>query len=291
MPEIFSGPAALPVGGENMDLREFPCFGVAGNFAGHLEQAGEAADFRNVVTAEPSAPKALFPIYIPGREDSFLAEFPISGDTIRFPENADNLQIEPEIAVLFRVNYAGDQVLTLAAECFGAFNDCSIRRPGARKISEKKNWGPCSKGFSQITVPVDVFAPGGILDSYRIASFLIRDGVCHAYGVDSAARNYSYMYGKLVEWITDRMNSQKDQGPAEDIHSMLLDLERPTTCLVTIGATRYTEFGQANYLRRGDVSVVVVYSEKEYSPAQIAAAAESGRLDELGCPVLRQQVI
>ena len=38
-----------------MDLRDAACFGVAGNFTGHLEQAGEAADFVNVVTKEASA--------------------------------------------------------------------------------------------------------------------------------------------------------------------------------------------------------------------------------------------
>ena len=47
------------------DLHNIPTFGVAGNFTGHLEQAGEAKDFENVKTAEVNAPKALFPTYIP----------------------------------------------------------------------------------------------------------------------------------------------------------------------------------------------------------------------------------
>ena len=34
------------------DLKNIASFGVAGNFTGHLEQAGEAADFVNVKTKE-----------------------------------------------------------------------------------------------------------------------------------------------------------------------------------------------------------------------------------------------
>ena len=40
--------------------------GVAGNFAGHLEQAGESADFVDVVVADQNAPKGIFPFYLPG---------------------------------------------------------------------------------------------------------------------------------------------------------------------------------------------------------------------------------
>ena len=39
------------------DLRTAAGIGVAGNFAGHLEQAGEAADFVNVVADSAVAPK------------------------------------------------------------------------------------------------------------------------------------------------------------------------------------------------------------------------------------------
>lgn len=56
------------------EARNWFGFGVAGNFAGHLEQAGEASDFTKVVT-EGYAPKGIFPWYAPGRDD-FLGEFP-----------------------------------------------------------------------------------------------------------------------------------------------------------------------------------------------------------------------
>ena len=40
-------------------------FGIAGNFTGHLEQAGEAKDFLQVKTLDSNAPKAIFPTYLP----------------------------------------------------------------------------------------------------------------------------------------------------------------------------------------------------------------------------------
>ena len=43
-------------------LRGAAGLGVAGNFAGHLEQAGEAADFANVVPTAAEAPKGMVQI-------------------------------------------------------------------------------------------------------------------------------------------------------------------------------------------------------------------------------------
>ena len=44
----------------NYNLEEMATFGVAGNFTGHLEQAGEAKDFTNIKTKEENAPKAIY---------------------------------------------------------------------------------------------------------------------------------------------------------------------------------------------------------------------------------------
>ncbi len=80
-----------------MDLDELKTwfgFGVAGNFAGHLEQAGEADDFVNV-TSEGGAPKGIFPWYAPGHA-TFLGEFPLSHDATELPQSDAplNLQID-----------------------------------------------------------------------------------------------------------------------------------------------------------------------------------------------------
>lgn len=59
-----------------MELMKMIGFGVAGNFAGHLEQAGEASDFVNVQVKDAIQPKAIFPFYVPHIENSFLTFSP-----------------------------------------------------------------------------------------------------------------------------------------------------------------------------------------------------------------------
>ncbi|KHE14776.1 hypothetical protein OI71_12810, partial [Aeromonas hydrophila] len=176
---------------------KFIGLGVAGNFAGHLEQAGEASDFVAVVVRDTSAPKALFPFYVPGHPGQ-LGVFPLSGNAIFLPEAAvsgdEKVQIEPEVALWCELEYAGEQVVAIHPRAFGAYNDCSIRRPNAKKISEKKNWGEESKGLAPALLPLSHFAAGCELDDYRIACYLERDGELHPYGVDSAAVDYSYFH-------------------------------------------------------------------------------------------------
>ncbi|EGV05385.1 hypothetical protein HMPREF9952_0542 [Haemophilus pittmaniae HK 85] len=122
-----------------MNFEKMIGFGVAGNFAGHLEQAGEAADFVAVKTDNHIQPKAIFPFYVPAESAGFLADYPLSNNTIRFPQGADNLQIEPEIALICDIDYDVDHsVKALTPRFFAAYNDCSIRRPNAQKICEKK---------------------------------------------------------------------------------------------------------------------------------------------------------
>ena len=48
-----------------MDVSRAIKLGIAGNMAGHLEQAGEARDFTHVVAAA-GLPKGLFPWHVPG---------------------------------------------------------------------------------------------------------------------------------------------------------------------------------------------------------------------------------
>jgi len=59
------------------------------------------------------------------------------------------------------------------------------------------------------------------MDRYHLCSYLRRDGVLHPYGVDAPLRGYSYFYGKLKNWLIDKMNHQKDFGPLENIYGHL----------------------------------------------------------------------
>ena len=277
------------------DLNQCFGLGVAGNFAGHLEQAGEAVDFANVTAAAPQAPKGIFPFYAPG-DESFLGTFPLSHDRIAKPASASpvNLQIEPEAGLLCDVSYSPDgSVARLSAVAIGAFNDCSIRRPNARKISEKKNWGPDSKGVAAAFFAVTDIERGGPTRSLRIACFLGRNGQTRAYGVDSPLSGYSYYGRQLLDWIGERINHQRgaENTPLEDVGGLLAGCGSPERLLIGIGATRYTELGASTYLQAGDQSIVVVYDSDELSPRELERAIERHRDGELvAASILRQTV-
>jgi len=66
------------IGGYFMD-KTIIGFGIAGNFAHHLEQAGESEDFVDVAVEEDDAPKGIFPTYIPD-SNTFLGVYPFSED-------------------------------------------------------------------------------------------------------------------------------------------------------------------------------------------------------------------
>ncbi|KGQ69355.1 hypothetical protein OA57_12130 [Chelonobacter oris] len=249
--------------------------GVAGNFAGHLEQAGEAADFKQVEVQEAHQPKAIFPFYVPHFEGSFLATYPLSADKLHFPHDADNLQIEPEVAIVCEIEYdQTKRVTALYPKAFAAYNDCSIRRPNADKIADKKNWGSETKGLSDTLITLNGFSAGCNLDQYRIACFHQRGDQFNIYGVDSPTVGYSYFHQKLLDWVVDRMNNQPNQGPMHHIASLLEKAGYPQQAVISIGATRYTAFGESNFLQPGDVSMVVVYNGNRHSCDEIIDMAK-----------------
>lgn len=259
------------------ELRGWFGIGVAGNFAGHLEQAGEAGDFVGV-EAPASAPKGLFPFYAPGH-DSFLSAFPLSHDVIALPddEGSASLQIEPEVGLACRVEYSSDGTVTaLVPFGFGACNDCSIRCPGARKISEKKNWGAASKGVASRFIPLDGADLTQATATHRLACFLRRDGELHPYGVDSPLTGYSYYGNRLLDWIVERLSNQhgSDGDPLEPVGGYLRDCGQPAKALIAIGATRYTPVGETTYLQPGDESIVVVYDAATLAPGDVGDALD-----------------
>ncbi|HHS93424.1 MAG TPA: hypothetical protein ENK82_08750 [Campylobacterales bacterium] len=236
--------------------------GVAGNFAHHLEQAGELEDFKNVHTKEEGAPKGVFPFYLPNSE-TFLGRDSMSSEWLELPRYEANTQVEPEVAVLFEIEYDESQkVLALKAKKFTAFNDATIRKEGAKKISEKKSWSDHSKGLASEWIEIDKFEEGGVMDNYHLCSFVKRDGVIHKYGVDAPLLGYSYFYKKLENWLIEKMNEQKDFGPLEDIAEHLKKCDYPTEAIISIGATAYEAFGENNYLQKGDEVFVVVYDKR-----------------------------
>jgi hypothetical protein len=256
-----------------MQLKETICLGVAGNFAHHLEQAGELEDFKEVQTTTPDAPKGIFPFYLPHQE-GFLSVYSIGTEKLELPTYEANAQVEPEIALLCDITYNDEgEVIALDAKKFTTFNDCTIRKEGAKKISEKKSWGENSKGIGDKWIDIDTFREGGVMDSYHLCSFVKRDGILHPYGVDAPLVGYSYFYERLEKWLIEKMNHQKEFGPLEDISAHLKASHYPKQALISIGATAYAEFGEKNYLQEGDEVYVIAYDSrvddaKDLTPTQ-----------------------
>jgi hypothetical protein len=210
-------------------------------------------------------------------EHTFLGEFPLSHDTIGLPppgtvDGPPNLQIEPEVGLACRVTWQSDTVTGLQPFALGAFNDCSIRRPNAGKISHKKNWGPASKGVAAQFFEVSDLSPDGPTDGLRLAcSLWTPDGQEHPYGVDSALLGYLYHGEVLIDWIIERLACQKGspETPLEDVGALMVASGHPENVLIGIGATNYTPLGEMTFLRVDDQAIVRVYDTNSESFSEL----------------------
>lgn len=245
------------------DLKDYLGFGVAGNFANHLGEAGEADEFSVIKTEKKDAPKGLFPFYIPNHE-SFLGTFPICYDKINH-NDMENLQVEAEVALVCDFVYENGKLIDLEPKYFSAFNDCSNRIQDGSKLSTKKNWGESSKGISSEFIKIDSFDEEGILNQFHIASFVRRDGILKDYGTISAVNSYSYFFKELKDWMIEKFNEQDDCGPLEKIAPFIKEINGKKGVLIAAGATAYTEFGKSNFLKKGDEIFVYVYNAHFHS--------------------------
>jgi hypothetical protein len=247
------------------DLKDYLGFAVAGNFANHLGEAGEADEFDVIQTDEKDAPKGMFPFYIK-EHDSFLGNYPICDETIlTHGREAENLQVEAEVALICDFVYEDGKFVDIIPKYFSAFNDCSIRIQDGNKLSTKKNWGDNTKGISQEIIEIDNFTEDGILSKYHIASFIKRDGIVHDYGMISSVKSFSYFFNQLKEWMINKLNTQEDCGPLEELTQFTKNAKEAKGILIAAGATAYTEFGKHNFLEKGDEIYVYVYNAHAHS--------------------------
>ncbi|MDD2652686.1 MAG: DUF5718 family protein [Sulfurimonas sp.] len=273
--------------------REFLGLGIAGNFALHLAQAGELEDFKEIITADEAAPKGMFPFYLPKHvlgAKEILSTYPFSSSTIQLPDDKVNVQAEPEVALICDFIYENNTLLKIIPTHFGAYNDCSIRVAGASKISDKKNWGKNSKGVSQNLLEIDKFSDGGIMDSYSICSFLKRDGNIHAYGEDVELKGYSYFYEKLLEWMVKQINTQEDFGPLEHLSNYIAACNHPSKAIISIGATRYTLYGEHTFLQDGDEVIIMLYNNITTNASSLLEMVEANAPLLEGTSLLKQKV-
>lgn len=275
--------------------KDFLGLGIAGNFALHLAQAGELEDFKDVITHDEAAPKGLFPFYLPLSVKSakeILTTYPLSSSTIKLPSQNVNIQAEPEVALICDLTYdSNNKISKITPTHFGAYNDCSIRVAGASKISDKKNWGVNSKGISDNLIKIDSFCSGGVMDNYSICSFLKRDGELSAYGEDVALLGYSYFYEKLSNWIVNQLNTQENFGPLEPLSEYILECGNPNKAIISIGATRYTPYGESTFLKDGDELFVILYDNTILSLKNIIESIKNNTFDYSNISLLKQKVV
>ncbi|MEJ1381717.1 MAG: DUF5718 family protein [Candidatus Sedimenticola sp. (ex Thyasira tokunagai)] len=272
------------------DFKQHIGFGIAGNFALHLEQAGEMEDFKDVETEDENGPKGMFPFYLPGMEGQ-LSEFPLCSNTIILPKEEANIQAEPEVGLICDLSYEDGKVSAVKPTHFAAYNDCSIRKTGAKKISEKKNWGASSKGMSKQLIAIDRFEEGGVMDHWHIASFLRREGDVIRYGEDVELTGYSYFYGKLCNWMKNQINTQQDQGPLEPLLEYIETCNYPEQAVISIGATRYTPFGETHFLKEGDEVVIALYDSEIHSKDTVMTDVEAEDYGKSGVSYLVKRVV
>ncbi len=272
------------------DLEDYLGFAVAGNFAGHLGEAGEADEFSVIQTEEKNAPKGLFPFYIKGH-DSFLRTYPISNNVIStHNRESDKLQAEPEVALICDFVYEDGKVIDIIPKYFSAFNDCSLRIQDGSKLSTKKNWGINTKGISADFIEIDNFSETGILSKYHLSSFIKRDGKLHNYGTISAVKTYSYFFTQLKDWMINKFNTQEDCGPLEELGQFMKNAKDAKGMIIAAGATAYADFGKKNFLKKGDELFIYVYNARVYSHQNIINNIDSNvKLPE--CSRLHQVII
>ncbi len=274
--------------------KHFLGLGIAGNFALHLAQAGELEDFKDVITADEAAPKGMFPFYLPKRTKGakeILNTYPLSSSLIKLPNQDLNIQAEPEVGLICQLEYTDNRLSKITPTHFVAYNDCSIRVAGASKISDKKNWGENSKGVSENLIKIDKFSDGGIMDDYSICSFLKREGELYAYGEDVELKGYSYFYEKLQEWMLQQINTQKDFGPLEPLSEYIEACGNPKDAIISIGATRYTPFGEATFLKERDEVFVVLYNNTLLSLDDVIQNIKNDSYNLSNISILKQKVI
>jgi hypothetical protein len=281
---------------QNWNWSETLCFGIAGNMAGHLEQAGEAEFFS---AENPHMPKGIFASYLPGAPHR-LGVFPVAEGSLEIPEDQDKVQIEPELALVGSFIWNADKCQDLQIHGFCAYNDVSIRDPKATKISHKKNWGAHSKGFGPLlALPPSPISkdPLACLNHWSIASFHRRQDSWIEYGIDSEIGSYMCFGNVLLNWIQERFENQKDEGQLENLNELLVlsiaqerQKDQRITFAIGCGATRYTPWGESEFLRSGDAAAVAIYDPLLWNKDRILQSLSQGSQAAHGLSLLVQEV-
>ncbi len=264
-----------------LNVETTPLFGIgiAGNFAGHLNQTGEAKGLSQAVDDEK--PQAIFPFFVPSATETYLTVNPYSSRALSLPTQADaKVQMESEVAVIAKIDYQNGQVSTIEPTQMMLLNDATYRNAKVSKLAEKKNWGEASTGIGKESIPL-VNGFDSDLSQYRFCSFHRQNQQWYLCCKDASVADYSYFYQPLLNWLVETINFQSDEGALHSILALLEQAGYPQEIVISLGASRYTEQGESHALRSGDELCTLLYDEQQVDFTTLKQAVEKGDLDAL----------
>ncbi|WED23960.1 DUF5718 family protein [Vibrio sp. JC009] len=237
-------------------MSNYICIGIIGNYFGHLSGA------ENV--EEHPLPNGIFVIH---REHE---ETLTTGLEAKYPQAGTNVDIEPEFVIRFNVSYEDGKVSALQARQMTIGNDYTIRKlDGSDKISQRKAWGEKSKGINRIWWDMKEFTPENYGESLKLVSYIEREGefFCATPLVDCTQTKV--FHSELEEWIIDRINNQEAEGMYEEILPSLAKQGYPQELILYTGAPNYSQWGEDNFVLRGDKVHIAAYHSEKWSDEQV----------------------
>ena len=90
--------------------------------------------------------------------------------------------------------------------------------------------------------------------------------------------------------MTKQINAQVDHGPLEPLIEYIAQAGFPEKVVISIGATRYTTYGEKTFLQEGDEVVVVLYDNDLYCKNPVMMMAQKNELNMPGISALVQKV-
>lgn len=230
--------------------------GIIGNYKGHLSAAEQVE--------ESDEPNGIFVIHNTD-EDTLTHR-----EEIKYPAQGTNVDIEPEFILRCDLSYQENRLANIEVKQMTIGNDFTIRQlEGSEKISQRKAWGGCSKGLHDRWWDVSSFTRTQYGDEIKLVSYIEREGEFYLSTPMVDFSETKLFFDELLSWIIDRINNQQDQGMYEKILPELERLGFPDELILFTGAPNYTQWGEKNFLNRGDTVHIAAFNEEHISKAKI----------------------
>lgn len=241
------------------------CIGIIGNFFGHLSAAERVE--------EHPYPNGIFVIH---REH---AETLSTGDQAMYPPAGSHVDIEPEFVVRFRVEYADGKVSNLHPLQLTIGNDFTIRKlDGSEKISQRKAWGEKSKGINQYWWDIKGFTPEDYGQELKLVSYIERDGKMYCATPLVDCTEMKLFHQELIDWMVAQINGQKNENMYEPILPVVEEQGYPEELILFTGAPNYSDWGEENFIERGDNVHIVAFNEDKISQEEVESRFIDGSL-------------